>query len=74
MGVVLVVVREAVVAGGTGAAAVGAAGCALHPATVRLATRTAVASGRLGRMVTPGAGAPRLERLVISLDRAGHNS
>jgi hypothetical protein len=51
-----------VVAGGTGAAVVGA-GCALHPATPRLAIRRAVASGRLGRMMTPVAGAPRLERL-----------
>jgi hypothetical protein len=68
------VVREVVVvAGGTEAAAVVDAGCELHPATARLAIRRAVASERLGRMVTPGAGAPRLERLVISLDRAGHN-
>jgi hypothetical protein len=47
-----------VVAGGAGAAAVVGAGCELHPATVRLAIRRAVASGRLGRMVTPVAGAP----------------
>ena len=63
------VVREAVVVvGGTGAAAVVGTGCELHPATATLATRRAVASGRLGRMMTPVAGAPRLERLVISLD------
>jgi hypothetical protein len=47
-----------VVAGGAGAAAVVGAGCELHPATVRLAMRRAVASERLGRMVTPVARAP----------------
>jgi NaMN:DMB phosphoribosyltransferase len=59
IGGMAVVVRGTVVvvAGGTGAAAVVGAGCELHPATVRLATSRAVASGRLGRMVTPGAGA-----------------
>jgi hypothetical protein len=71
-GAAVVVVRGAVVvAGGAGAAVVVGE---LHPATARLAIRRAVASGRLGRMVTPGAGAPRLERLVISLDRVGHKS
>jgi hypothetical protein len=46
-----------VVAGGAVTAAVVGAGCVLHPATARLATKRAVASGRLGRMVTPVAGA-----------------
>jgi hypothetical protein len=63
-----------VVAGGAGAAVVVGAGCELQPATARLATSRAVANGRLGRMVTPGCWRPRLERLVISLNRAGHKS
>jgi hypothetical protein len=74
-GVAVLVRGTVVVAGGAGAVVVVVVVVGeLHPATARLAIRRAMASGRVGRMVTPGAGAPRLERLLIRLDRVGHKS